>query len=364
MDSPSSSHEESVIKDLLKQVYKQIPTRWQLVAKDWCGVSEETTTGVHRLYQMLEQGKLLVPAIDVSPAPSPSPSSTTYTATASRGRRHQACYGRRLVAGKVVVCGYGDVSKAQPLRCANSAAPRVMVTEIDPINALQAAMEGATRSPPSRRRSAAATSTSAPPGNVDIITLDHMKLMKDQAIVCNIGHFDNEIQMEKLNADKGVTKLNIKPQVDKYTFSNGSSIFVLAEGHTSSTWAAPPATPTSSCPTASPTRRSHNSISGRTRTPTRSASTSPKKLDERSRIPPGEDRRQADTLSSASGRTFAACTVEPLQGRALPLLSSAAPFLVVILIPLAGKLPHLLPIPATSAGIHRSIYALSFLHGW
>ncbi len=228
VDSPSGSHEESVIKDLLKQVYKRNPTRWQTVAKDWRGVSEETTTGVHRLYQMLEQGKLLVPAINVNDSVTKSKFDNLY------GCRESLVDGIKratdvMVAGKVaVVCGYGDVGKGSAASLRGLGA-RVMVTEIDPINALQAAMEGyevTTIEETLGRGDIYVTCT----GNVDIITLDHMKLMKDQAIVCNIGHFDNEIQMEKLNADKDVTKLNIKPQVDKYTFSNGNSIFVLAEG--------------------------------------------------------------------------------------------------------------------------------------
>ena len=228
VDSPSGSHEESVIKDLLKQVFKQNPTRWQSVAKEWRGVSEETTTGVHRLYQMLEQGKLLVPAINVNDSVTKSKFDNLY------GCRESLVDGIKratdvMLAGKVaVVCGYGDVGKGSAVSLRGLGA-RVVVTEIDPINALQAAMEGyevTTIEETLGRGDIYVTCT----GNVDIITVEHMKLMKDQAIVCNIGHFDNEIQMEKLNAEKGVTRLNIKPQVDKYTFSSGNSIFVLAEG--------------------------------------------------------------------------------------------------------------------------------------
>ena len=228
VDSPSGSHEESVIKDLLKQVYKETPTRWQQVAKDWRGVSEETTTGVHRLYQMLEQGKLLVPAINVNDSVTKSKFDNLY------GCRESLVDGIKrgtdvMVAGKVaVICGYGDVGKGSAASLRGLGA-RVIVTEIDPINALQAAMEGyevTTIEETLGRGDIYVTCT----GNLDIITLDHMKLMKDQAIVCNIGHFDNEIQMEKLNAEPGVTRLNIKPQVDKYTFASGNSIFVLAEG--------------------------------------------------------------------------------------------------------------------------------------
>jgi adenosylhomocysteinase len=228
VDSPSGSHEESVIKDLLKQIYAETPTRWQEVAKEWRGVSEETTTGVHRLYQMLEQGKLLVPAINVNDSVTKSKFDNLY------GCRESLVDGIKrgtdvMIAGKVaVICGYGDVGKGSAASLRGLGA-RVIVTEIDPINALQAAMEGyevTTLEETLGRADIYVTCT----GNLDIITVEHMKLMKDQAIVCNIGHFDNEIQMEKLNAEQGVTKLNIKPQVDKYTFPSGNSIFVLAEG--------------------------------------------------------------------------------------------------------------------------------------
>ena len=228
VESASGSHEESVIKDLLKQVHAETPTRWTAVAKEWRGVSEETTTGVHRLYQMFEQGKLLVPAINVNDSVTKSKFDNLY------GCRESLVDGIKratdvMIAGKVaVVCGYGDVGKGSAASLRGLGA-RVIVTEIDPINALQAAMEGyevTTLEETLGRGDIYVTCT----GNVDIITVEHMKLMKDQAIVCNIGHFDNEIQMEKLNAEKGVTKLNIKPQVDKYTFETGNSIFMLAEG--------------------------------------------------------------------------------------------------------------------------------------
>ncbi len=228
VDSASGSHEEQVIKDLLKKVYADDPQHWHKVVKDWRGVSEETTTGVHRLYQMLEKGKLLVPAINVNDSVTKSKFDNLY------GCRESLADGIKratdvMVAGKVaVVCGYGDVGKG----CSHSLrgmGARVIVTEIDPINALQAAMEGfevTTIEDTLGRGDIYVTTT----GNVDIITLEHMKLMKDQAIVCNIGHFDNEIQMDRLNAEKGVKKLNIKPQVDAYTFPTGNSIFILAEG--------------------------------------------------------------------------------------------------------------------------------------
>ena len=228
VDSPSGSHEEAVIKDLLKKIYAEDKQHWHNVVKDWRGVSEETTTGVHRLYKMLEQGKLLVPAINVNDSVTKSKFDNLY------GCRESLADGIKratdvMVAGKVaVVCGYGDVGKGSSHSLRGMGA-RVIVTEVDPINALQAAMEGfevTTIEDTLGRGDIYVTCT----GNVDIITLEHMKLMKDQAIVCNIGHFDNEIQIELLNQAPGVTKLNIKPQVDQYTFPTGNSIFVLAEG--------------------------------------------------------------------------------------------------------------------------------------
>jgi adenosylhomocysteinase len=228
VDSSSGNHEEQVIKDLLKRVHAEDPQHWHKVVKEWRGVSEETTTGVHRLYKMMEQGKLLVTAINVNDSVTKSKFDNLY------GCRESLADGIKratdvMVAGKVaVICGYGDVGKG----CSHSLrgmGARVIVTEVDPINALQAAMEGfevTTIEDTLGRGDIYVTCT----GNVDIITLEHMKKMKDQAIVCNIGHFDNEIQMDRLNAEKGVEKLNIKPQVDKYSFPSGNSIFVLAEG--------------------------------------------------------------------------------------------------------------------------------------
>ena len=228
VDSPSGSHEEKVIKDLLKKVFAEDPQHWHNVVKAWRGVSEETTTGVHRLYKMLEQGKLLVPAINVNDSVTKSKFDNLY------GCRESLVDGIKratdvMVAGKVaVVCGYGDVGKGSSASLRGLGA-RVIVTEVDPINALQAAMEGyevTTLEDTLGRGDIYVTCT----GNLDIITLEHMKLMKDQAIICNIGHFDNEIQIDLLNQAPGVTKLNIKPQVDQYTFPTGNSIFVLAEG--------------------------------------------------------------------------------------------------------------------------------------
>jgi len=227
VNSKSDSHEETVIKDLLKQVKKESPSRWHELAKEWRGVSEETTTGVHRLYKMQETGTLLVPAINVNDSVTKSKFDNLY------GCRESLADGIKratdvMVAGKVaVICGYGDVGKGSAHSLRGMGA-RVVVTEIDPINALQAAMEGfevTTVEDTLGRGDIYVTCT----GNLDIITLDHMKKMKDQAIVCNIGHFDNEIQMDRLNSSDA-KKTNIKPQVDMYTFPNGNSIFVLAEG--------------------------------------------------------------------------------------------------------------------------------------
>jgi adenosylhomocysteinase len=228
VNTPSASHEEQVIKNLLKRVRKERPGFWHDVVKEWRGVSEETTTGVHRLYQMLEAGKLLVPAINVNDSVTKSKFDNLY------GCRESLADGIKramdvMVAGKVaVVCGYGDVGKGSAHSLRGFGA-RVIVTEIDPINALQAAMEGfevTTVEETLGEGDIYVTTT----GNCDILTLEHMEKMKDQAIVCNIGHFDNEIQVDRLNNAKGVKRLNIKPQVDKYTFPRGNSIYLLAEG--------------------------------------------------------------------------------------------------------------------------------------
>ena len=227
VNTPSGSHEEQVIKNLLKRTATDRPGFWTNVMKDWRGVSEETTTGVHRLYQMMEVGGLRVPAINVNDSVTKSKFDNLY------GCRESLADGLKramdvMLAGKVaVVCGYGDVGKgsAHSLRAYGC---RVVVTEIDPINALQAAMEGFevnTVEATLGRGDIYVTTT----GNKDVLTLEHMQGMKDQAIVCNIGHFDNEIQVDRLNTSDAV-KLNIKPQVDKYTFANGNAIYLLAEG--------------------------------------------------------------------------------------------------------------------------------------
>jgi adenosylhomocysteinase len=228
VNTPSGNQEEQVIKNLLKKINAEDSTHFQKIAKEWKGVAEETTTGVHRLYKMMEQGKLLVPAINVNDSVTKSKFDNLY------GCRESLVDGIKratdvMVAGKTaVICGYGDVGKGSAASLRGLGA-RVIVTEIDPINALQAAMEGyevTTLEETLGRGDIYVTCT----GNLDIITFEHMQAMKDQAIVCNIGHFDNEIQMDALNEAKGVTRLNIKPQVDKYTFPAGNSIFVLAEG--------------------------------------------------------------------------------------------------------------------------------------
>jgi len=228
INSESESHEESVIKDLLKDIKVKQPGIFHEIVKEWKGVSEETTTGVHRLYQMAKAGTLLIPAINVNDSVTKSKFDNLY------GCRESLLDGIKratdvMISGKVgVVCGYGDVGKgcAQALRGAGA---QVVVTEIDPICALQAAMEGF-RVLPIEDTLGWGDIYVATTGNKDIIRLEHMEKMKDQAIVCNIGHFDNEIQIDKLNTAPDVVRTNIKPQVDKYTFPAGNSLYMLAEG--------------------------------------------------------------------------------------------------------------------------------------
>jgi adenosylhomocysteinase len=228
IDTPSDSHEESVIKNLLRTVYQKNPKHWHGVVAEWKGVSEETTTGVHRLYQMQQAGKLLVPAINVNDSVTKSKFDNIY------GCRHSLVDGIMramdvMLAGKIaLICGFGDVGKGSADSLAGQKA-RVQVTEIDPICALQACMAGYTVTTIEDALPYAdiyVTTT----GNCEIITVEHMAKMKDQAIVCNIGHFDNEIQVEKLNNYPGIKKVNIKPQVDKYIFPDGHCIYLLAEG--------------------------------------------------------------------------------------------------------------------------------------
>jgi adenosylhomocysteinase len=228
LDKKPSSTEEGVILAQLKKTMQEDPGKWHRIVSEWKGVSEETTTGVHRLYQMMERGELLVPAINVNDSVTKSKFDNLY------GCRESLADGIKratdvMIAGKVVVVlGYGDVGKG----CARSMrayGARVIVTEIDPICALQAAMEGFEVNTMEEALSEGNIFVTAT-GNRDVITLEHMKQMKDQAIVCNIGHFDNEIQVDKLNNMQGTSKINIKPQVDKYVFQDGHSIFLLAEG--------------------------------------------------------------------------------------------------------------------------------------
>ncbi len=223
-----SNYEESVILDLLRKTLKEDSTKWHRLVSDWKGVSEETTTGVHRLYQMMEKGELLVPAINVNDSVTKSKFDNLY------GCRESLADGIKratdvMLAGKVaVVCGYGDVGKGSA-RSLRGYGARVIVTEIDPICALQAAMEGFEVKPIEDSLDEAnifVTTT----GNCDIITIEHMEKMNEQSIVCNIGHFDNEIQVDKLQNYPGIKHINIKPQVDQYVFPDGHSIILLAEG--------------------------------------------------------------------------------------------------------------------------------------
>jgi adenosylhomocysteinase len=228
LQGEASSREEAVIYEKLKETLARDPQKWHRMATEIKGVSEETTTGVNRLYQMLEKDELLFPAINVNDSVTKSKFDNLY------GCRESLADGIKratdvMIAGKVVVVlGYGDVGKG----CAKSMrsyGARVLVTEIDPICALQAAMEGfkvCTIEEALGEGNIFVTAT----GNKDVITADHMHKMKDQSIVCNIGHFDNEIQVDRLNELKTVRKVNIKPQVDKYMFDDGHAIFLLAEG--------------------------------------------------------------------------------------------------------------------------------------
>ena len=228
LDYEPSSYEEEVILGTLRTILAEDKDKWHRTVAEWKGVSEETTTGVHRLYQMQEAGELLVPAINVNDSCTKSKFDNLY------GCRESLADGIKratdvMIAGKVaVVCGYGDVGKGCA-RSMRSYGARVIVTEIDPICALQAAMEGfevKTVEDALPEGNIYVTTT----GNCDILRVEHMEKMRDQAIVCNIGHFDNEIQMDKLNAYPGIARTEIKPQVDKYTFPDGHAIFVLAEG--------------------------------------------------------------------------------------------------------------------------------------
>lgn len=228
LDEMTSNAEEAAFMKSLRETFEVDPKHWHRTVESWAGVSEETTTGVHRLYQMKEAGKLLVPAINVNDSVTKSKFDNLY------GCRESLADGIKratdvMLAGKVcVVLGFGDVGKGSA-RSLRAYGARVVVTEIDPICALQAAMEGyevTTIEDALEIGNIFVTAT----GNKDVITLEHMRRMKDQSIVCNIGHFDNEIQMDRLNQAPDAERINIKPQVDKYTFSTGNSIFILAEG--------------------------------------------------------------------------------------------------------------------------------------
>jgi adenosylhomocysteinase len=228
LDKTPGSREEGIIQDTLRELLIQEPGKWHRAVSELKGISEETTTGVHRLYQMMENNELLVPAINVNDSVTKSKFDNLY------GCRESLADGIKratdvMIAGKVVViCGYGDVGKG----CAKSMrsyGARVIVTEIDPICALQASMEGFEVKTVEDSLDEGNIFVSAT-GNRDIIRFEHMMKMKDQAIVCNIGHFDNEIQVDSLNSTPGVEKINIKPQVDKYLFADGHAIFILAEG--------------------------------------------------------------------------------------------------------------------------------------
>ncbi|HEX9621223.1 MAG TPA: adenosylhomocysteinase [Polyangiaceae bacterium] len=228
LDEPTDNPELQMVNALLKRVQKQDPKHWHKLVEELVGVSEETTTGVHRLYQMKEAGELLIPAINVNDSVTKSKFDNIY------GCRESLVDGIKratdvMIAGKtVVVCGYGDVGKGSAESLAAQRAS-VCVTEIDPICALQACMAGY-RVVTVEDALAYADIYVTCTGNRDIITVEHMARMKDQAIVCNIGHFDNEIQVEKLKQYPGVKRTNIKPQVDMFTFPDGHSIFLLAEG--------------------------------------------------------------------------------------------------------------------------------------
>ncbi len=235
LDEPISSEEASsgnkeipIVNELLKKTLHEDPNKWNTISKKLKGISEETTTGINRLHQMLKQNKLLFPVVNVNDSVTKSKFDNLY------GCRESLADGIKratdvMVAGKIVmVCGYGDVGKgcAQSMR---NLGARVIISEIDPICALQAAMEGFEVTSLEKVLDKVDIYITAT-GNKDVITYEHLSRMKDQAIVCNIGHFDNEIQVHALNDQKQIEKINIKPQVDKYIFPDGHSVLILAEG--------------------------------------------------------------------------------------------------------------------------------------
>ena len=228
LDSLNGSREEKVIASTLRKSLKEYPGMWTAMVSEIKGVSEETTTGVHRLYQMFSRGELLFPAINVNDSVTKSKFDNLY------GCHESLADGIKratdvMIAGKVaVVCGYGDVGKgcARSLR---SYGARVIVTEVDPICALQAGIEGfEVRRLENCLEEGRIFVTAT--GNCDVVRIEHMEKMRDHSIVCNIGHFDNEIQVDKLDTYPGISKVNIKPQVDKYIFPDGKAILLLAEG--------------------------------------------------------------------------------------------------------------------------------------
>ncbi len=228
LDRDPSGEDETALLSVLKKSIKEEPGKWSKLVKEWKGVSEETTTGVNRLYRMMKKGELLVPAINVNDSVTKSKFDNLYGCRESLGDGLKRSMDV-MVAGKVaVVCGYGDVGKgsAQSLRALGA---RVIIAEIDPICALQAAMEGYEVSTVEDTLGKADIYVTAT-GNKDVIRMEHMERMKDQAIVCNIGHFDNEIQVSALENFPGIRRINIKPQVDKYVFPGGRELYLLAEG--------------------------------------------------------------------------------------------------------------------------------------
>jgi adenosylhomocysteinase len=228
LDQPTDNKELAIVNRLLRETQKDDPGFFHRVVETWKGVSEETTTGVHRLYQMMEKGELLAPAMNVNDSVTKSKFDNIY------GCRHSLIDGinratDRMIAGRIaLVCGYGDVGKGSAESLAGQRA-RVWVTEVDPICALQALMAGYRVTTIEDALPDADIYVTAT-GNCDVITAEHMSKMKDQAIVCNIGHFDNEIQVDALNAWPGIRRTNIKPQVDAFTFPDGHTIYLLAEG--------------------------------------------------------------------------------------------------------------------------------------
>jgi adenosylhomocysteinase len=228
LDEPTDNKELEIVNRVIRDSLREDPQFFHRLVEDWQGVSEETTTGVHRLYQMMERGELLVPAINVNDSVTKSKFDNIY------GCRHSLVDGINratdvMISGKIaMICGFGDVGKGSAESLAAQKA-QVWVSEVDPICALQAAMAGYKVTTVEDALPYADIYVTAT-GNCDVITAEHMSRMKDQAVVCNIGHFDNEIQVAQLEAWPGVQRTRIKPQVDAYTFPDGHTIYLLAEG--------------------------------------------------------------------------------------------------------------------------------------